>query len=74
MSSGEENIKYSLESCSSNSFEACRNCSYNQFNARRCVQMLMSDTLELIKQKDEEIYHLRMDIILQEEAMKHEKE
>lgn len=40
---------YSLERCSSSVPDACRDCEYDKWPARICVQHLTKDALELLK-------------------------
>lgn len=44
-----EKVMYSLERCSSSVPDACRDCGYDKWPARICVQHLTKDAMELLK-------------------------
>lgn len=47
-----EKVMYSLERCSSSVPDACRDCEYDKWPARICVQHLTKDALELLKEQE----------------------
>lgn len=48
-----EKVMYSLERCSSSVPDACRDCEYDKWPARICVQHLTKDAMELLKAQKE---------------------
>ena len=51
----EDDIIWSLECCCCGGSDACRDCNYDNYPPRICVQHLTFDALKLIKKYKEEI-------------------
>lgn len=45
-------VIYSLERCFCHVADACRDCAYTEYPCNKCMEMLILDTLELLKAQD----------------------
>lgn len=57
-----EKVKYSIERCISHVPDACRDCAYDAGHLyNECVEMMLKDALELLKEQEELLSKLQKD-------------
>lgn len=53
-----ENVIYSIERCICHVPDACRDCGYDNHEYNECVEKLLRDALELLKEQEQRINFL----------------
>lgn len=52
MMPNKEKVIYSIERCLCHVPDACRDCNYDNYEYNKCVEKLLLDTLELLKEQE----------------------
>jgi hypothetical protein len=67
-----ERVIFDIERCICHVPDACRDCSkYGEDNALRCMENLLEDALELLKEQEKQIENLEYSLAITESNIRH---